>query len=173
LEPPIWPTLPSRSLKPPRAAKNGTCVVPACVTSGPVPETAALRMGSSWTSQPTTCTLTLMPVCAVKGASSWLRSFLGSGLLGIVHIVSVTFCLAAVDAVLLPALLSELSEPPQAASPNAPTAIADRTIAILLRRPGPCQGRRARRPARRALRALLNQVAGGIPLAGACGCASV
>ncbi len=42
-------------------------MVPACVMSGPSPETAALRMRSSWTPQSTTSTSTLMPVFSVNG----------------------------------------------------------------------------------------------------------
>ena len=79
----------SRSLKPPSAAKNGTWVVPACVMSGPSPETAALRMRSNWTSQPTSCTSTFTPVLAVKGATIFCRSSFGLGELGIVQSVSV------------------------------------------------------------------------------------
>src|SRR4051794_17325305 len=122
------------SENPPSAAKNGTCVVPAWVTSGPLPETAALRMRSSWTSQPTTCTLTLMPVCAVNGSSSFCRSPVGLGLLGMVHIVRVTFCLAGPEAALL-LLLSDLLLPPQAATAMAAVttrAIAAGATAILL-----------------------------------------
>ena len=66
-----------RSSKPPSAAKNGTWVVPACVMSGPSPETAALRMRSNWTSQPTSSTLTLIPVFAVNGATVFSMSGTG------------------------------------------------------------------------------------------------
>ena len=84
-------------MKPPSAAKNGTCVVPAWVTSGPSPETAALRMRSNWTSQPTSCTSTFTPVLAVKGSTIFCRSSFGLGELGIVQSVNVTpFCSCSV-----------------------------------------------------------------------------
>ena len=94
--PPISSTRSLRSVNPPSAAKNGTCVVPACVMSGPSPETAALRMRSNWTSQPTSCTSTFTPVLAVNGATIFCRSSFGLGEFGIVQSVSVTpFCSCA------------------------------------------------------------------------------
>src|SRR3954447_15081766 len=128
-----------RSANPPSAAKNGTWVVPAWVMSGPSPETAALRMRSNWTSQPTSSTLTLTPVFAVNGAISLSRSSFGLGELGIVQSVRVTpfwSWLAWLVGLLL--LVLELS-PPQAAtavaSPSATAAAAaslERTIFLLL-----------------------------------------
>src|SRR3954463_696346 len=138
--PPMSATLSLRSLKPPSAAKNGTCVVPACVMSGPSPETAALRMRSNWTSQPTSCTSTFTPVLAVNGAIILSRSSFGLGELGIVQSVSVvpfSSC-GSLAAWLLAAgveLELLLSSPPQAAmAAGASTnAIADATIESLLR----------------------------------------
>src|SRR3954447_25061770 len=123
-------------MKPPSAAKNGTCVVPAWVMSGPEPDTAALRMRSNWTSQPTSWTSTLMPVLAVNGATSFCRSGTGWGELGIVHSVSVTprwsFGAPPLAACLLDVLPE--SEPPQAATARARTeATAAGTIADLMR----------------------------------------
>ena len=136
--PPIWLTLSCRFSNPPRAAKNGTCVVPACVTSGPSPETAALRMRSNWTSQPTSSTLTLIPVWAVKGWSVFSMSGTGCGPLFMIH--SVTVPLGFFAAVLAPLSLLELSSPPQAATTRAvatKSAIAQ-AIASLLRMSPPC-----------------------------------
>ena len=73
------------SSKPPSAAKNGTCVVPACVTSGPSPEIAELRMRSNCTSQPTTSTLTLTPFFCSNGLTRASMSGLGLGPLGMIH----------------------------------------------------------------------------------------
>ena len=73
------------SSKPPSAAKNGTCVVPACVTSGPSPEIAALRMRSNCTSQPTTSVSTLTPVFSVNGFRRASMSSLGFGPLGMIQ----------------------------------------------------------------------------------------
>ena len=94
--PPISSTRSLRSVNPPSAAKNGTCVVPAWVMSGPSPATAALRMRSNWTSQPTSCTSTFTPVLAVNGSTIFCRSSFGCGEFGIVQSVSVTpFCSGA------------------------------------------------------------------------------
>ena len=125
-------------MKPPSAAKNGTCVVPACVMSGPSPETAALRMRSNWTSQPTSCTSTFTPVLAVKGSTIFCRSSFGLGELGIVQSVRVTpFCelLVSLRGVAGGGLVAALSSsPPQAtrAAGASTSAIADATIASLL-----------------------------------------
>ena len=82
------------SSKPPSAAKNGTCVVPACVMSGPSPETAALRMRSNCTSQPTTSVSTLTPVFSVNGFRSASMSSLGFGPLGMIQSLTVPPSLA-------------------------------------------------------------------------------
>ena len=127
-----------RSVKPPSAAKNGTWVVPACVMSGPSPETAALRMRSNWTSQPTSCTSTFTPVLAVNGSTIFCRSSFGLGELGIVHSVRVD---ALLELLGLRGLGGGglgrcrcLSSPPQAtrAAGASTSAIADATIASLL-----------------------------------------
>src|SRR5918997_1548515 len=68
-----------RSSKPPSAAKKGPGVVPACVTSGPLPETAALRIRSNWTSQPTSWTSTSIPVSFSNGLTISSVSPTGSG----------------------------------------------------------------------------------------------
>ena len=78
-----------RFWKPPSAAKNGTWVVPACVTSGPWPETAAFLMRSSWTSQPTTSTLTLTPVWSSNGLTVFSMSACGCGPLGMIQKLTV------------------------------------------------------------------------------------
>src|SRR4051794_37238367 len=124
-----------RSWKPPSAAKNGTWVVPAWVTSGPEPETAALRMRSNWTSQPTSCTLTFTPVLAVNGLISCSRSGTGLGELGIVHSVSVTPRCSFVPALAaFDELLELLSDPPQAVTADArASATAAAATANLLR----------------------------------------
>ena len=83
--PPMSSTRLERSSKPPSAAKNGTWVVPACVTSGPSPETAALRIRSSCTPQSTTSTSTLIPVFSVNGTSDASMSSLGWGPFGMIH----------------------------------------------------------------------------------------
>ena len=82
------------SSNPPSAAKNGTWVVPACVTSGASPETAALRMRSNCTSQPTTSVSTLMPVFSVNGFRSASMSSLGFGPLGMIQSLTVPPSLA-------------------------------------------------------------------------------
>src|SRR4051812_7362619 len=137
-EPPMSLTRSVRLLTPPSAAKNGTCVVPAWVMSGPSPETAALRMRSSWTPQSTTSTSTLIPVFSVNGFSDASMSSLGCGPLGMIHTRTVVpglmSDLAAFVSVLLLELL-ELSSPPHPEYTRAPTrtaAIASR-IAYLLR----------------------------------------
>src|SRR4051812_11403247 len=127
-----------RFVNPPSAGKNGTWVVPACVMSGPSPETAALRMRSNWTSQPTSWTSTFTPVLAVNGATIFCRSSFGLGELGIVHSVRVvprsscSPCAALLVVVVLFFALS--SSPPQAttATGASTSAIADATIASLL-----------------------------------------
>src|SRR5262245_35495974 len=128
-----------RLLKPPSAAKNGTWVVPACVMSGPSPETAALRMRSNWTSQPTSCTSTFTPVLAVNGAIIFSRSSFGLGELGIVQSVRVAVLSScgSLDALFAAGVELELllSSPPQAtmAAGASTNAIADATTASLLR----------------------------------------
>ena len=134
--PPMSATRSLRSLKPPSAAKNGTCVVPACVMSGPSPETAALRMRSNWTSQPTSCTSTFTPVLAVKGSTIFCRSSFGLGELGIVQSVSVAV-LSSAGAPPEAAFLVELlppSSPPQATSAvgASTSAVTAATSASLL-----------------------------------------
>ena len=114
-------TRPERSSKPCSAAKNGTCVVPACVMSGPSPETAALRMRSCCTSQPTTSVSTLTPVFAVNGSSSLSMSFFGSGPLGMIH--SRTVCPLRLSGPVA-ALLEPEPEPESSSSPQAPTPTA-------------------------------------------------
>src|SRR5688500_11382030 len=69
----------ARSTNPPSAAKKGTCVVPACVTSGPLPETAALRIRSNCTSQPTSWTWTSIPLSFSNGLTISSVSPTGSG----------------------------------------------------------------------------------------------
>src|SRR5215210_7731912 len=125
---------PERSVKPPSAAKNGTWVVPACVMSGPSPETAALRMRSNWTSQPTSWTSTFTPVLAVKGATIVSRSSFGLGELGIVQSVSVAPRSSCSPWAALAGDLDcveSLSSPPQAtrAVGTNTSAIADATTA--------------------------------------------
>jgi hypothetical protein len=131
------PTRSERSSNPCSAAKNGTCVVPAWVTSGPSPETAALRMRSCITSQPTTSVSTLMPVFAVNGSSSLSMSFLGSGPLGMIQSRTVwPLRLSGPDAALLALELEpESSSPPQAPTPTASAraATAHAIHEILLR----------------------------------------
>src|SRR5215207_198183 len=125
--PPTSSTRSDRSSNPCSAAKNGTCVVPACVTSGPSPETAALRMRSCCTSQPTTSVSTLMPVFAVNGSNSASMSFLGSGPLGMIHSRTVWPLRASVPDAALLALEPEpasSSSPPQAPTPTASTRAA-------------------------------------------------
>src|SRR3954464_13867735 len=94
--------------------------------SGPSPETAALRMRSNWTSQPTSWTLTFTPVLAVKGATIFSRSSFGLGELGIVHSVRVTpFCSWSPVAALAFVGADELlSLPPHAATTRAIAAVA-------------------------------------------------
>src|SRR3954469_253691 len=108
------------SSKPPRAAKNGTCVVPACVTSGASPETAALRMRSNCTSQPTTSVWTLTPVLSSKGLTRASMSSFGFGPLGMIQSLTVPPSLAWSPLVLL--LL-----PPSSPQPTTPTDSA-RTV---------------------------------------------
>src|SRR3954469_17470837 len=103
--------------------------------SGPSPETAALRMRSNCTSQPTSCTSTFTPVLAVKGATIFCRSSFGLGELGMVHSVSVAPFSSAgspPDAAFLVELLP-LSSPPQAtravgASTSAVTAATSASL---------------------------------------------
>jgi hypothetical protein len=104
--------------------------------SGPSPETAALRMRSSWTPQSTTSTSTLMPVFSVNGASAASMSSFGCGPLGMIHsftvVPGVVFAAWSCVAVLW---LEPPSSPPQPAYTRAPTrtaAIAS-AIAYLLR----------------------------------------
>src|SRR3954468_17143381 len=144
-EPPMSLTRSVRSLNPPSAAKNGTCVVPAWVMSGPSPETAALRMRSSWTPQSTTSTSTLMPVFSVNGFSDASMSSLGCGPLGMIHTRTVVpglmSDLAALLLVLLLALVAS-SSPPHPEYTRAPTRTAAidsriaylRTILLLLQK---------------------------------------
>jgi hypothetical protein len=123
-----------RSSNPPSAAKNGTCVVPACVTSGPWPETAALRIRSNWTSQPTSSTLTSMPVRRSKGATIRSVSLTGSGPLFMTH--SRTVCPLSDAGVLFDDVLPPpLLLPPHAAATrhSAARATATRAIAGFLR----------------------------------------
>src|SRR5690242_17338221 len=133
------PTRSLRLLKPPSAAKNGTCVVPACVMSGPSPETAALRMRSNWTSQPTSSTFTFTPVLAVNGAIILSRSSFGLGEFGIVQSVRVVpfWSAGSFEALFAAGVELELllSSPPQAtmAAGASTNAIADETTASLLR----------------------------------------
>ena len=56
--------------------------MPACVTSGPSPETAALRMRSNCTSQPTTSTSTFTPVLRSNGWTMLLHVVLRLGRVG-------------------------------------------------------------------------------------------
>src|SRR3954454_13961403 len=141
--PPMSLMRPLRPPKPLSAAKNGTWVVPACVTSGPPPETAALRMRSNWTSQPTSSTLTLTPVWRSNACTMRCVSWTGCGPLFMTHRRMVEpFCSAAgLAAGLLLELLSSLL-PPQAATTRAIAAAAIhagaaiflRTILPLLRK---------------------------------------
>src|SRR3954454_9102324 len=123
--PPMSLMRPLRSPKPLSAAKNGTCVVPACVTSGPPPETAALRMRSNWTSQPTSSTLTLTPVWRSNAFTMRWVSSTGCGPLFMTHRRMVEPFFRAVGCALCvePALLS-LPLPPQAATARARKAAA-------------------------------------------------
>ena len=121
------------SSKPPSAAKNGTCVVPACVTSGASPETAALRMRSNCTSQPTTSVWTLTPVFCSNGLSRASMSSFGFGPLGMIQSLTVPPSLAwspCLVVVLLP-----LSSP-QATRPTASarTAMTSAATGAILRR---------------------------------------
>src|SRR5215216_7074023 len=123
--PPMSSTRSERSSKPCSAAKNGTCVVPACVMSGPSPDTAALRMRSCCTSQPTTSVSTLMPVFSANGFSKVSMSFLGSGPLGMIHSRTVwPLRLSVPVAAVLELELESSSSPPQAPTPTASTRAA-------------------------------------------------
>src|SRR4051794_12634554 len=105
--------------------------------SGPLPDTAALRMRSNWTSQPTSCTLTFTPVLAVNGAMIFCRSSSGLGELGIVQSVNVTprwsCCPWAAEPVGFFELLLLLSPPHAVKATESTSAIADATTANLLR----------------------------------------
>src|SRR3954471_23843395 len=137
--PPIWLTLSCTFSNPPSAAKKGTCVVPACVTSGASPDTAALRIRSSWTSQPTSSTLTLIPVFCSNGATIRWVSATGLGPLFMIHSRTVWplrlfagVALALLDVALSPA--SSLLLPHAATmSDNIIRATATTTVARLLR----------------------------------------
>src|ERR671930_1752860 len=120
--PPIWLTYGLRSWNPSSAAKNGTCVVPACVMSGPVPETAEFLMRSNCTSQPTSLTFTFTPVCCSNGFRMRCVSSTGCGPLFITHIVTVAprMFLAGAAA----GLDDFLSLPPQAATTSASATLA-------------------------------------------------
>src|SRR6185312_14053459 len=125
-----------RFWKPPRAAKNGTWVVPACVTSGPWPETAAFLMRSSWTSQPTTSTLTLTPVWSSNGLTVFSMSACGCGPLGMIQKLTVVpfFRALALAAGVLAALSVLLLLPPQAETTKATmTATSHQAVASFLR----------------------------------------
>jgi hypothetical protein len=104
--------------------------------SGPSPETAALRMRSCWTSQPTTSVSTLIPVLAVNGANSLSMSFLGSGPLGMIQSRTVSpRRLAALELSCVLELLEPESSSPQAATPTASTrARAAHAIHVILLR---------------------------------------
>src|SRR5918995_1953051 len=116
-EPPIESTRSDRSSNPPSAAKNGTCVVPAWVTSGPWPDTAALRMRSNWTSQPTSWTLTSIPVSSSNGLRIRSVSPTGSGPLSMIQSRSETSSEEAVAESPSP------SSSPDAVIAQIPTAI--------------------------------------------------
>src|SRR4051794_8468443 len=130
------------SSNPPSAAKNGTWVVPACVTSGPSPETAALRIRSSWTSQPTSSTLTLIPVFCSNGATIFSVSATGLGPLFMIQRRTVCPLRSFAGALLALALALALDLVPLSSSllPHAATmsdntvrATATTTVARLLR----------------------------------------
>src|SRR5919109_4671418 len=119
------PTRSERSSNPPSAAKNGTCVVPAWVTSGASPETAAFRIRSNWTSQPTSWTFTSMPVFFSNGLMISSVSPTGSGPLFMIQNRTEAFLVELP----LPPPLS--SSPPAAATAQTPIPIATTaTIAI-------------------------------------------
>ena len=127
---------PLRSAKPLSAAKNGTCVVPACVTSGPPPETAALRMRSNWTSQPTSSTFDVDAGLAARTACTMrFVSWTGCGPLFMTHRRMVEpFCSAAGCELWCWLVLLSLLLPPQAATTRAIAAAAiHASAAILLR----------------------------------------
>ena len=124
-----------RFWKPPSAAKNGTWVVPACVTSGPWPETAAFLMRSSWTSQPTTSTLTLTPVWSSNGLTVFSMSACGCGPLGMIQKLTVVpFFRALVAGLLALVVVLSLLLPPQAETTRATmTATSHEAVASFLR----------------------------------------
>src|ERR1700712_3603668 len=130
-------TRPPRFWKPPSAAKNGTWVVPACVTSGPWPETAAFLMRSSWTSQPTTSTLTLTPVWSSNGLTVFSMSACGCGPLGMIQkltVVPFLRALALAAGVLGALSLLSLLVPPQAETTKATmTSTSHEAVASFLR----------------------------------------
>jgi hypothetical protein len=75
--PPIVLTRAARFSNPLSAAKYATWVVPACVMSGASPESAAFVIRWNWTSQPTSCTSTWIPVCCSNGVT--IRSMSSTG----------------------------------------------------------------------------------------------
>src|SRR5215831_9894605 len=93
--------------------------------SGPVPDTAAFLMRSNCTSQPTSWTLTLTPVCCSNGARIFWVSSTGCGPLFMTHIVTVAPLMlwaGVVDAALVVSEL--LLFPPHAATTSAIATLA-------------------------------------------------
>src|SRR2546423_1635583 len=103
----------------------------------PIDGTFCLMVSRLWrnVSQSLNAVAGSSPVCLVNGASSFCRSPFGSGLLGIVHIVSVTFCFLAALALLDELLLLSPLEPQatRAMAPVTTRAIAAGATEILLR----------------------------------------
>ena len=75
LSPPIWlNVLLVNGRKAPVAWSEADQVLPMLTTSGPWPDVVAARIRFSRSAQPTTWSLTVMPVCFLNFASSGLRT---------------------------------------------------------------------------------------------------
>src|SRR4051794_1295799 len=94
--------------------------------SGPAPDTAAFLMRSNCTSQPTSLTFTLTPVCCSNGCRIRSVSATGLGPLFMTHMVTVEPRMLLAGAALVVDDL--LSLPPHAATTSASTTLATSTM---------------------------------------------